>query len=231
MSSSYSLLGAFYFLISAYFAFFIFIQKGSFDIWFFCVPFSLNGDDASGPWHWVIMSCWWIGPVLYISVKQDFYALILEMHYAELHWQIEREGRKKRERERESVWEREIWASESYLGLRFDTLVGQHSHEFLTAGCLSFLLKKKVFQILMVTRQNTQQTVSCRVEQQTGQRNLLEEAFALNDKHSPKKIPPSKTNCKNVLWCCSDTLELFLLDPTTDCYSLLSMEKGRFNHK
>ncbi len=39
--------------------------------------------------------------------------------------------------------EREIWASESYLGLRFDTLVGHHSHVFLTAGCLSFLLKKK----------------------------------------------------------------------------------------
>lgn len=44
----------------------------------------------------------------------------------------------------------------------------------------------------MVTRQNAQQTLSCRVQQQTGQRNLLEQAFALNDEHSPKN--PSKQN-------------------------------------
>lgn len=83
----------------------------------------------------------------------------------------------------------------------------------------------------MVTRQNAQQTVSCRVQQQTGQRNLLQEAFALNDEHSPKKSLQAKQTAKNVLWYCSDTLELFLQDPTTDCYSLLSLEKGWFNHK
>jgi len=53
----------------------------------------------------------------------------------------------------------------------------------------------------MVARQKAQQaqlTVSCGVQQQTGQRNLYEEAFDFSDGHSPPKIPLKKNKLQKM---------------------------------